>query len=141
VDVSIVAASDIRLQTAQKRGHQLAITVVWKVTYPVTAPWSKRQNLAIAVARRVIFRVIVPNLKAALAALEGPVVVVVVVVLARNAIAAARSATLRARAPKHPEVAQEATGVVAEGEEEEEEEEEATVALGAVKKHVIRAAG
>ena len=78
-------------------------------------------------------RVIVLNLKAALAALEGPVVAVVVVVLARNAIAAARSATLRARAPKHPEVAQEATGGVAEG--EEEEEEEATVALGAVKKH------
>lgn len=76
-------------------------------------------------------RVIVPNLRAALAALEGPVVVVVVV-LAQNAIAAARSATLRVRAPKHPEVAQEATGVVAEG---EEEEEEATVVLGAVKKH------
>jgi hypothetical protein len=81
-------------------------------------------------------RVIVPNLKAAPAALEG--LLVVVVVLARNAIAAARSATLRVRAPKHPEVAPEATGVVApEAAAEEEEEEEATVVLGAVKKHGV----
>ena len=76
-------------------------------------------------------RVIVPNLKAAPAALEG--LVVVVAVLAQNAIAAARSVTLRVRAPKHPEAAPEATGVVAE----EEAAAEATVALGAVKKHGV----
>ena len=78
-------------------------------------------------------RVIVPNLKAAPAALEG--LVVVVVVLARNAIAAARSDTLRVRAPKHPVVAPEATGVVAE--EAAAAEAEATVVLGAVKKHGV----
>jgi hypothetical protein len=67
--------------------------------------------------------VIAPNLRAAPAALEGQVVV-----LARNAIAAARSVTLRVRAPRRPEeevvvvvvvVVQEATTV------------EATVVLGA----------
>jgi hypothetical protein len=79
-------------------------------------------------------RVIVPNLKAAPAALEG--LVVVVVVLARNAIAVARSVTLRVRAPKHPEVAPEATGVVAE-EEAVVAAAEATVVLGAVKKHGV----
>ena len=77
-------------------------------------------------------RVIVPNLKAALAALQG--LVAVVVVLERNAIAAARSVTLRVRAPKHLEVvAQEATAVVAVV-----VVEEATVILGAVKKHGAR---
>jgi len=123
VDVSIVEALDTRLQTAQRRAHPLAITVVWKVTYRVTARWSKRQNLAIAVGERATFRVIAPNLRAAPAALEGQVVV-----LARNAIAAARSVTLRVRAPRRPEeevvvvvvvVVQEATTV------------EATVVLGA----------
>ena len=83
-------------------------------------------------------RVIAPNLTAAAAAaLEGQVVVVVVVVaLARNAIAAARSVTLRVRAPRRPEAAvPEATAVVGE---------EATVVLGAgagaavaVKKHGV----
>ena len=73
-------------------------------------------------------RVIVPNLKAALAALQR-LVAVAAAVLERNAIAAARSVTLRVRAPKHLEVAQEATAVVAEV------VEEATVVLGADKKH------
>jgi len=135
VDVSTVAASDTKLRTAQRRGHPLAITAAWRVTYPVTVPWSKRQNLAIAVARRVTSRVIVPNLKTALAALEGLAAAAAAAVLERNAIAAARSVTLRVRALKHLEVAQEATAVVAE------EVEEATVILGAVKKHVTRAVG
>jgi hypothetical protein len=74
-------------------------------------------------------RVTAPNLTAApAAALEDQVVVA----LARNAIAAARSVTLRVRAPRRPEAAvQEATAVAGE---------EATVVLGAgaagaVKKH------
>jgi hypothetical protein len=65
-------------------------------------------------------RVIAPNLRTAPAALEGQAVV-----LARNAIAAARSVTLRVRAPRRPEEeavqVQEATAV----------EAEATVVLGA----------
>jgi len=76
--------------------------------------------------------VIAPNLKAAPVALEGQVVV-----LARNAIAAARSVILRVRAPRRPEaeaegVQEEATAVVVG---------EATVVLGAgaVKKHVTLA--
>lgn len=60
-------------------------------------------------------RVIAPNLTTvpAPAALEGQVVV-----LARNAIAAARSVTLRVRAPRRPEeeAVQEATAVAGEGE-------------------------
>jgi hypothetical protein len=136
---------------------------VWKVTYRVTARWSKRQNLAIAVGKRVtscvvssipgfflaislrcslsvlfgdLSRVIAPNLTTAAAALEGRQEVAVLVVLARNAIAAARLVTLRVRAPRRleaeveVEAVQEATAV------------EATVVLGAavavagaVKKH------
>jgi len=136
VDVSIAEALDTRLQTAQRRALPLAITAVWKVTYRVTARWSKRQNLAIAVGERVTFRAIAPILRAAAAAaaLGGQVVV-----LARNAIAAARSVTLRVRAPRHPEAAQEAEAATAG--------EEATVVLGtgagaeveAVKKHVTLA--
>jgi hypothetical protein len=83
--------------------------------------------------------VIAPNLKAPVA-LEGLVVVVVAaVVLALNATAAERSATLLVRAPRHPEVAQEeVTGVsvvVVVAAAALEAEEEATVILGAVKKH------
>ena len=132
---------------------------VWKVTYRVTARWSKRQNLATAVGGRVtlcvvsfvpvsrflycdliampalgaianLSRVIAPNLRAAPVVLEGQVAAAGAAVLARNAIAAARWVTLRVRAPRRPEVAQEVTAVAAEA------EEEATVVLGAaVKKH------
>lgn len=129
VDVSIVEALDTRLQTVQRRVRPLAITAVWKVTYRVTARWNKRQNLAIAVGERVTFRVIAPNLKTPVALEEGQEVAV----LARSAIAAARSVTLRVRAPRHPEeVQEEATAV---------EAVEATVVLGAgaVKKHVTLA--
>ena len=128
------------------------VQVEWKVTYRVTARWSKRQNLAIAVGERVtlcvvssvrvsrflscdligfLSRVIAPNLRAAAAAvaaaLEGRQEVAV---LARNAIAAARLVTLRVRAPRRPEVVQEATAVAGVA-------GEATVVLGAgaVKKH------
>jgi hypothetical protein len=132
--------------------YATVVQAAWKVTYLVTVPWSKRQNLAIAVAGRVTScvlsfisfcdlvamlsysRVIVPNLKAALAALQG--LVAVVVVPERNAIAAARSVTLRVRAPKHLEVvAQEATAVVVVV---AVAVEEATVISGAVKKHGAR---
>lgn len=75
-------------------------------------------------------RVIAPNLVAAAAAVAG--LGHQVVVLGQNAIAAARSVTLRVRAPRRPEeAAQEAMAVV--------EEEEATEVLGegvvAVKRH------
>jgi hypothetical protein len=74
-------------------------------------------------------RVIAPNLKAPPAALDP---VAVVAVLARNAIAVARSDTLRVRAPRHPEVAQEEATVVVVV---EEEEEVMVVLAAAVKKH------
>ena len=137
-----------------------AVQAVWKVTYRVTARWSKRQNLAIVAGERVtlcvvssvrvygfvfvsscetlsryylgiyLSRVIAPNLRAA--ALEEDQVVVV---LARNAIAVERLVTLRVRAPRRPEAVQEAEAAMAG------EVEEATVVLGAgagveaVKKH------
>jgi len=68
--------------------------------------------------------VIAPSLRIAPAA-----VLAVVVLLVRNVTAAARLATLRVHAPRHPEEeeVQEAMAVV--GEEEEEEEEEATAPL------------
>ncbi len=91
----------------------------WKVTYRVTARWSKRRNLAIAVARRVTLcvvfplptvtspcdliamlpsgpiwgffsPVIAPNLTTAAAAVAVAALEGQVVLLARNAIAAAR---------------------------------------------------
>jgi hypothetical protein len=68
--------------------------------------------------------VIAPNLRAAPAALEGQVVV-----LARNAIAAARSVTLRVRAPRHPE--EEVVVVVVVVVVQEATTVEATVVLGA----------
>lgn len=137
------------------------VQAVWKVTFRVIAPWNKKQNLAIAVGERVTLcvvssvrasrfhfcdliaipsvlfanpsRVIAPNLVAAAAAVAAGLGHQVVVVLGRNAIAAARSVTLRVRAPRRPEeeAAQEAMAV--------EEEEEATEVLGAgvvaVKRH------
>ena len=137
-----------------------AVQAVWKVTYRVTARWSKRQNLAIVAGERVtlcvvssvrvygfvfvsscetlsryylgiyLSRVIAPNLRAA--ALEEDQVVVV---LARNAIAVERLVTLRVHAPRRPEAVQEAEAAMAG------EVGEATVVLGvgagveAVKKH------
>ena len=65
-------------------------------------------------------RVIAPNLRVLAALEEGQVVVV----LAQNAIAVARSVTLRVRAPRRPEVVQEAEAATAG-------EAEATVVLGA----------
>jgi hypothetical protein len=81
-------------------------------------------------------RVIAPNLVAAAAA--AAVVVLehqVVAVLGQNAIAAARSVTLRVRAPRRleEEAAQEATAV--EGEEEEEATEVLGAGVVAVKRH------
>jgi hypothetical protein len=77
-------------------------------------------------------RVIAPILRAAAAAAAAldRLVAAVLAVLERNAIAAARLVTLRVRAPRRPEAAQEATAVVGEA-------GEATVVLGAgaVKKH------
>jgi len=97
-DVLIVAALDTRLRTAQRQERLLAITAVWRATCRVTVRWSKRQNLAIAVGGRVTSRVIAPILTTVRAA-----AVLLLLVLARNAIAAVRSATLRVHAPRHPE--------------------------------------
>jgi len=58
--------------------------------------------------------VIAPNLKTVRPVMVV-VVAVVVLVLARNAIAAVRSATLRVLAPRHPEAAQEDSMAVAVG--------------------------
>lgn len=84
--------------------------------------------------RKVTFRVIVPSLRIA------PAVVLAVVVLVRNVTAAARLATLRVHAPRHPEeVQEEATAVV--GEEEGTAPLAVVVVVAAVKKLVTRAEG
>ena len=127
---------------------------VWKVMYRVTVRWSKRQNLAIVVGVKVtscvlfppsaFSRFLVTSLRshsrvialilatAAPAALEHPVVGLVP---ARNAIAAARSATLRARAPRHPEAE------AAQEEDTEVVEEEGTVALEEEEEEAVKKPG
>lgn len=63
-------------------------------------------------------------------------VAVLVPALVQNAIVAERSATLRVRAPRLPEVArEEAMAAVAAAEEEGEEEEDTTVSVVEVKRH------
>src|SRR6266403_6084481 len=116
------------------------VQAVWKVTYRVTARWSKRRNPAIAAGERVTLyvvfplspsafhvfwlphcdaplplcaiwgscsRVIAPNHPTAAAVAAALEEGQVVVVLARNAIAAAKWATLRVRALRRPEEVQE----------------------------------
>ena len=75
--------------------------------------------------------VIAPNLKTAPVALEGHQVAV----LARNAIAAARLATLRVHAPRRPEAVQEEEATAVVGEEAEAGEATVVLEAGAVKKH------
>ncbi|KAH9052540.1 hypothetical protein EDB87DRAFT_502474 [Lactarius vividus] len=76
----------------------LAIIVAWRATYRETVRWNKKRNPATAAGGKVTSRAIAPSLRPAVPADLG--ILPAVAAQERSATAVARSATLRARAPR-----------------------------------------